>query len=86
MSTKLYVGNLPWSFKDEDLMQLFSQYGTVTEAFVMKDKFSGRSKGFGFVNYETEEDAKKAVDALNNYEAEGRPLKIDFARPPKEKF
>lgn len=85
MSKKLYVGNLPWSATDDTLRQHFAQYGELEDVIVMKDKFSGRSKGFGFVTYKEEADAQKAVDALNGQEMDGRKLNIDFARPPKER-
>jgi len=78
---KLYVGNLPYSVTDESLMDLFAEFGEITSALVITDRASGRSKGFGFVEYADEEAAKAALEAMNEKEIEGRPLKVDFARP-----
>jgi RNA recognition motif-containing protein len=84
VSTKLYVGNLPWSVSDDKLREMFSSYGEITEAVVIKDKYSGRSKGFGFVTFANEEDAKKATSEMNGKELEGRALKVNEARPREE--
>lgn len=81
MGRKLFVGNLPFSVTDESLQQLFAEAGTVESAQVVMDKFSGRSKGFGFVEMSTEEEAAKAVSALNGREVEGRALTVNEARP-----
>lgn len=83
---KLYVGNLPFAVRDEDLANMFAEFGEIAEAKVITDKFSGRSKGFGFVTFNSEEDAAKAVDAMNEKEVEGRPLTVNVARPmaPRE--
>lgn len=81
MSTKLYVGNLPFSVSDEDLRALFSSYGEISEAVLIKDKFSGRSKGFGFVTFSNEEDAQKAISEMNGKEVQGRELKVNEAKP-----
>lgn len=81
MGTKIYVGNLPFSVSDEDLKALFSSYGEITEAVLIKDKFSGRSKGFGFVTFSTEEAAQKAISAMNEKEVQGRALKVTEAKP-----
>ena len=77
---KLYVGNLPWSVDDEGLKKIFEGI-EVAEATVIKDKYSGRSKGFGFVTIEDDEAAKKAISDLNGKEIEGRELKISEAKP-----
>ncbi|AKM82521.1 TPA: RNA-binding protein [Candidatus Berkelbacteria bacterium] len=82
---KLYVGNLPYSTNDEGLGQLFAEFGEVVEAKVITDKFSGRSKGFGFVTLKDEEAANKAVEAMNGKEIEGRPLTVNVARPMRER-
>jgi hypothetical protein len=74
MAKKLYVGNLPWSVDDSALKETFSEAGTVETATVIKDKMSGRSKGFGFVEMATEEEAQKAVEMFSGKEMEGRPL------------
>lgn len=84
MEKKLYVGNLPYTVKDEQLKELFSACGTVEEATVVSFKDSGRSKGFGFVTFADEAGAEKAVAEMNGKDIEGRPLKVSEARPPKE--
>lgn len=81
MSTKLYVGNLPYSTTDEELRKLFSEHGNVESAVVIIDKFSGRSRGFGFVEMSTEEEGNNAVNAMNEKEVDGRNLKVNVARP-----
>ena len=73
----IYVGNLSWTMTDEDLNTLFSQYGTVTSAKVLKDKVSGRSKGFGFVEMDDAEAAKAAIAAINETEVQGRKLIVN---------
>lgn len=82
---KIYVGNLPWSVDEEGLKKLFSAYET-EEVTLIKDKFSGRSKGFGFVVIADDEEAKKAISELNEKEVDGRALKISEAKPmePRE--
>lgn len=82
---RLYVGNLPYSFTDDSMKQLFAECGEVTEAKVIMDKFSGRSKGFGFVSMVDDAAAEKAVKEMNGKEIEGRALKVDIARPMREK-
>jgi RNA recognition motif-containing protein len=77
----IYVGNLSWSCTNDDLMQLFSQHGTVARAQVILDRETGRSRGFGFVEMPTEAEAKTAVEALNNFNFQGRPLTVNEARP-----
>lgn len=81
MATKLFVGGISWGTTDETLAEFFSQVGQVVSAVVIKDKFSGRSKGFGFVEFATEEEAKKAVDELNGKEFDGRSIIVNEARP-----
>ena len=78
---KIYVGNLPWSVDDEKLEKMFSSYGEVAEATVIKDKFSGRSKGFGFVTFNDDSCAQKAIAEMNDKDIEGRKLKVNEARP-----
>jgi RNA recognition motif-containing protein len=80
---KLYVGNLPWSVKEKELKELFSSYNP-SEAVVIIDKFSKRSKGFGFVTIDDDEVAKKAIEEMNGKEIEGRELKISEAKPREE--
>ncbi len=85
MNKKLYVGNLLYEAGDEELNQLFSQFGPVTSARVIRFHDSGRSKGFGFVEMENAEDAQKAIDALNTQDYKGRKLIVSEAKPPKER-
>ena len=77
---KLYVGNLPWSVDDNALKELFASYGDVEEAVLIKDKFSGRSKGFGFVTL-SDDAGQKAIAEMHEKEIEGRPLTVSEARP-----
>ena len=81
MSKKVYVGNLPFKVGNDQLKEMFSQYGEVTEATVISDKYSGRSKGFGFVTFAKDSDADKAVSEMDGKEIEGRALKVNEARP-----
>ncbi len=78
---KLYVGNLPFTINDGTLAEMFAEFGDVSEAKVITDKFSGRSKGFGFVTFANEEDAAKAIEAMNGKDTEGRPLTVNVAKP-----
>lgn len=81
VATKLYVGNLPYKTTDSDLSSLFAQAGSVATATVISDKFSGRSKGFGFVEMSSDEEAQKAIEMLNGQEMEGRKIVVSEARP-----
>ena len=85
MSKKLFVGNLDWGATDEELKDMFTEFGEIEEAIIIKDKFSGRSKGFGFVTFVNEEDADKAIEALNGKDFKGRDLVVNEARPPKDR-
>ena len=78
---KVYVGNLPFSMGRDDLAKLFESYGEMEEVVVIADKFSGRSKGFGFVTFKNDEDANKAISEMNEKEVEGRALKVNEAKP-----
>ncbi len=80
----IYVGNLSWSMTDDDLSNLFSQYGTVTSAKILKEKNTGRSKGFGFVEMEDDEAAKSAIATLNESEVQGRKLIVNESQPRAE--
>lgn len=84
-SNKLYVGNLSYNTDDQALTDLFSQAGTVTSAKVIMDKMSGRSKGFGFVEMGTEDEATKAIEMFNNYSLQERNLKVNVAKPMEKK-
>lgn len=79
MSSKLFVGSLPWSINDQSLEKTFEAHGTVLSAKVIMDRATGRSKGFGFVEMESEESAKKAIQALNNSELQGRNIVVNIA-------
>ena len=81
MAAKLYVGNLPYSVTEAKLEEHFSQHGKVVSARIITDKFSGRSKGFGFVEMESAEQAAGAISALNGGEFEGRTIVVSEARP-----
>lgn len=80
---KLYVGNLPYAVDDAKLAELFKEFGEVVEAKVIVDKYSGKSKGFGFVTMKDEAMAEAAIEAMNDNEVEGRKLKVNVARPLK---
>jgi len=90
MAKKLFVGGIPWATTSDDLQQLFSQHGSVTSAAVITDKMTGRSRGFGFVEFENDADADAATQALNNSDYSGRTLVVKEARPledrPKRSF
>lgn len=83
MNKKLYVGNLLYEVGDNELKDLFTQAGAVASASVIKYRDSGRSKGFGFVEMATEDEAKKAIDMLNGQDFQGRKLVVSEARPPQ---
>ena len=86
MPSKLYVGNLAYSVSNSDLEQLFSQAGQVQSVAVIMDKFSGQSKGFGFVEMATAEDASKAIQQFNDTELKGRNIKVNEAKPRENSF
>ena len=81
MGKKLYVGNLPFAADDQALQDIFTQSGTVVSAKVITDRDSGRSKGFGFVEMSTDEEAAKAVEQFNGADYNGRPMTVSEARP-----
>ena len=81
MGNKLYVGNLPYSFRDEDLQQAFAPHGTVTSAKVMMERDTGRSKGFGFVEMGSDAEAQAAISGVNGQQYGGRGLVVNEARP-----
>jgi cold-inducible RNA-binding protein len=83
MAINLFVGNLPYSADDAKMASLFAGAGTVVSAKVIKDKYSGRSRGFGFVEMSNDEEAKKAIEMFNGKDFDGRPLVVNEARPPK---
>lgn len=81
MAKNLYVGNLAWQCTNEDLLALFQQHGTVKSAQVMVDRETNRSRGFGFVEMSNDEEAQKAIQSLNGFVFQGRPLTVNEARP-----
>lgn len=85
MEPKLYVGNLPYTVTEDDLRDLFAQAGTVKSIALINDRDTGRSKGFGFVEYETNEDAQKAITMFNGTQLQERTLTVNQARPREER-
>ncbi len=81
MEKRLFVGNLPYSVGESELETAFAEYGTVVSAVVIRDRESGRSRGFGFVEMETDEMAESAVGALDGFEMDGRRLRVNEAQP-----
>jgi RNA recognition motif-containing protein len=84
MDNKLYVGNLPFSTTEEDLRTMFAQAGTVVSVSLIKDRDTGRSRGFAFVELSTQAEAEKAVSLFNNTPLENRSLKVNLARPKED--
>ncbi len=85
MANKLYVGGIPYSTSEDALKEYFTQAGSVLSAVIIMDKMSGRSKGFGFVEMSTDEEAQKAIEMFNDKEFEGRRLTVNVARPKEER-
>lgn len=85
MAKKLYVGNLPHSVNNNELQKLFEQYGSVSSANVIMDRDTGRSKGFGFVEMSSEDEAQAAIDGMNGTEVGGRALTVNEARPQADR-
>ena len=85
MGNKLYVGNLAYSVRDDDLQQAFAQFGTVASAKVMMDRDTGRSKGFGFVEMGSDAEAQSAINGMNGQALDGRALVVNEARPREER-
>ena len=81
---KIYVGNLPYEVTEEDLRIAFEQFGQVESATIIKDKYSGRSKGFGFIEMASKAEGQSAIDGLNGKELKGRALNVNEARPRTE--
>jgi RNA recognition motif-containing protein len=81
MGKKLYVGSLPYSVNEQQLVDLFAKYGSVSSAKIISDKYSGQSKGFGFVEMGSDEEAQKAITGLNGTQLDGRSLVVNEARP-----
>ena len=85
MGNKLYVGGLPYSVTEGRLEEIFAEYGSVQSARVISDKFTGQSRGFGFVEMNSSEEAQKAIDALNGSQLDGRTLVVNEARPQERR-
>ncbi len=85
METKLYVGNLPYNTTEDELRTLFSQAGTVASVALIKDRDTGQSKGFAFVEMSNQGEAEKAIQTFNGYSMGNRPLKVNMARPREER-
>ncbi|MBI2807005.1 MAG: RNA-binding protein [Planctomycetes bacterium] len=85
MAKNIYVGNLAWGVTSDDLLELFSQYGKVLSAQVISDRETGRSRGFGFVEMESEEEAQKAIEALNGFTHENRQLTVNIAKEREDR-
>ena len=85
MSNKLFVGGIAWATTEESLREAFSQAGTVEEVAILKDRDTGRSRGFGFVTMSTPEEAEAAIEMWNEKELDGRAIKVNIARPREER-
>ena len=85
MGRKLYVGNLPYSASEQDLSEKFSACGTVESAKLITDRNTGRSKGFGFIEMASDAEAQAAIDSLNGQDYDGRPMKVNEARPQEKR-
>ena len=84
METKLYVGNLPFDATEDELKTLFAEAGVVKSVMLIKDKFSGQSKGFGFIEMENQEGMQNALKLFSSYSFKDRPLKVDVAKPKED--
>jgi RNA recognition motif-containing protein len=84
MARNIYVGNLVWGISSDDLLSLFQSYGAVSQAQVISDRETGRSRGFGFVVMQNDDEAQKAIDGLNGQDFRGRALTVNEARPREE--
>jgi RNA recognition motif-containing protein len=85
MAMKLFVGSLPFKMSEDELRELFTEFGAVASAKVITDRETGRSRGFGFVEYESDEEAKAAIDGLNGKDVDGRALVVSEARPQERR-
>jgi len=85
MNNRLYVGNLPYTVSEDELSEIFAQFGNVVSARVITDARTGRSKGFGFVELETEDQAREAIDQMNGADVQGRAVRVATARPPQSR-
>lgn len=85
MAVRLYVGNLPYNVTQSRLQEIFSPFGALGEITVITDKFSGRSKGFGFVEFENPDEAREAIEKLNGTDMDGRNIVVNEARPKEDR-
>ena len=85
MGKKLYVGNLSWGVTDDQLREMFAPYGTVASAQVIMDRDTGRSKGFGFVEMSSDQEAQAAIAGMHGQQVDGRPLTVNEARPKEDR-
>lgn len=84
MAKKLFVGNIDWGTTDDEMKDLFAEYGEIEECIIIKDRATNRSKGFGFVTFVNDEDADKAIEALNDFDLKGRNIAVNEARPKED--
>ncbi len=84
MTVQIYVGNLNYRMTEDSLRELFAKYGEVVSVKIVQDRYSGRSKGFGFVEMSDKDEGEKAIQGLNDSEVEGRNIRVNFARPRRE--
>jgi len=82
----IYVGNLPYQISEEELKEVFDEFGTVESAMIIMDKYSGRSKGFGFIEMPNDEEAKQAIESLNDSDVKGRNIRVNQARERNDNF
>ncbi|PIR28059.1 RNA-binding protein [Candidatus Berkelbacteria bacterium CG_4_9_14_3_um_filter_39_23] len=85
MENRLFVGNLTFTTTEDQLTEMFAKFGEIVSARIITDKISGRSKGFGFVEYKTAEEAKAAIEGLNDTEIDGRKIVVNVARPMEKR-
>ena len=85
MSKKVYVGNIPWATKEDELKEAFSSYGDIEEVVIIRDKLTGRSKGFGFITFAEDEAADKAIAEMDGKDLGGRQIKVSEARPMEKR-
>ena len=85
MGNKLYVGNLSWGIDTDQLQEIFAEHGDITDAIVLSDRDTGRSRGFGFVTFATADMARAAIEALDGVEFDGRPLRVNVAREREDR-
>ena len=84
MSVNIYVGNIPYNLSESQMEELFAQYGAITSVKIIKDRYSGQSKGFGFVEMDKQNEADAAIQELNGKEVSGRNIKVNLAKPKNE--